>query len=123
MIVTALFTTDGKREQAGALRLLLTRIENGAGEDRVLASDVLDALDAPVLIGDVTGFVDSALHLAEFLKQDRLDALSGALRCIFERIRRGGWKTSGDVSHADAARAITGLVLRVHIAKLEGAPV
>jgi hypothetical protein len=115
-------TTDAQRAQAVALRRLLIRLENGEGEDRALGADILNALDAPTLIGDPTGCMDCAFNLAEWLCQPRSDVLNRATVRLRDRVVIDGWKSAETISAADVARAMTMIILRVHLATLERAP-
>ena len=119
--MTGLFATDVQRACAADLRRLLKRLEGGEGEDRALGADIVNALDAPPMIGDPTGCIDCALHLADALKQDGVDVLASAVVDLRQRVL-SGWKRGGEITTADAARAISAIVLRVYIAKLEKAP-
>ena len=116
-----LFTPEAARLQAIEVRRVLLRLQNGDGEDRDLGADVLNAVEAPPTIGDVTGCLDCAYHLAKHLKQSTLNL---HVRCgvdIRKRIDEG-WKTVDAVTNADIARATTITILRVHLANLERAP-
>ena len=116
-----LFTSEAARAQAIEVRRVLLRLQNGDGEDRGLGADVLNAVEAPTTIGDVTGCVDCAYDLARFLKQSTLNL---HVRCglkIRDRINEG-WKLADQVTNADMARTMTIIVLRVHLANLERAP-
>lgn len=123
MTDTRLFTSDAARSRAADIRRLMIRLENGDGADRALGQDILLAVDAPLTMGDPTGELDSAYHLATFLKQPTLDLHVRCGRAVRERIARGGWKAPDLVTNADIARATTIIVLRVHLANLERAPV
>lgn len=117
----SVFTTDEQRAIAKALRLLLQQIEGQRGEDAALGADILDAVGAPTTIGCPIGTTDGALNLAGWLKQDRLDALIAGMRVVIDAIKRGD-KCNMLIQAHDIARAITAVAIRVHIAKLEGAP-
>lgn len=116
-----LFTPEASRLQAIEVRRVLLRLTNGDGEDRQLGADVLEAVEAPPTIGDVTGCFDCAWALAEELKQSTLNL---HVRTGFEVRKRidEGWKSADKVTNADIARAMTVIVLRTHLANLERAP-
>jgi hypothetical protein len=116
-----LFTSDEQRARAIEVRRLLLRLENGEGEDRGLGADVLDALAAPAEIGDVTGCMDCAYHLARHLGQSTLNLHVRVGFKMRERVD-GGWKSAAAVTGADVARATTAIVLKVYLVKLERAP-
>lgn len=116
------FTPDALRAQAVEIRRLLLRLENGDGEDRDLGADILLAVDAPMTIGDPTGQMDSAYHLASFLKQPTLNLHVRCGQRVRSRIEAGNWKTVDAVTNADIARQTTIIVLKVHLANLERAP-
>lgn len=120
--MTAVFTTDDQRAQAIELRRLLIRLQNGDGEDRALGADIVNAAGAPATLGDPTGCLDCALYLADHFKMNQVDTLARAVINLRERVREG-WKKAGEISNSDAARAITVIVVRTQIAKLEGQPV
>ena len=120
--MTAIFRTERERRQAIELRRLLIRLQNGEGEDRPLGADIVAAVGAPAEIGDPTGCLDCALYLADFLRAPRIDVLAVTTNALRERVR-GGWKSAQEISVADAARAMTTIVVKAQIAKLEGAPV
>lgn len=120
--MTAIFSKDGDRAQAIELRRLLIRLQNGDGEDRPLGADIMAAIGAPAEMGDPTGCIDCALYLADFLKFERLEALAWATTNLRDRVR-GGWKSVNAIAPADAARAITAIVLKGQIARLERAPI
>jgi hypothetical protein len=116
-----LFTSDDQRARAIEVRRLLLRLENGEGEDRNLGADILNAIDAPTLIGDVTGCMDCAYHLARHLGQSTLNLHVRVGFKMRERVDCG-WKSAAEVTGADVARAMTAIVLKVHLAQLERAP-
>lgn len=116
-----LFTTDAARAQAIDLRRLLLRLENSDAADSSLGDEILTALNAPAGIGDPTDCMDCAADLADWLRQPRLDVIAQATNALRERVRRG-WKCAAEISAADAARAMTVILLRVQLAKLERAP-
>lgn len=117
-----LFTPDDQRARAVEVRRLMLRLENGEGEDRNLGADILDAILAPPTIGDVTGCVDCAYHLAKHLGQSTLNLHLRVGIEMRERVECGQ-KSAGEISVADVARAMTAIVLKVYLAKLERAPV
>lgn len=119
--MTAIFSTDDQRAQAIELRRLLIRLQNGEGEDRPLGADIVGAIGAPATLGDPTGCLDCALYLADYLKMSRVDTLASAIMDLRTRVR-GGWKAAADITNSDAARAITRIVVRGQIARLEGPP-
>lgn len=121
--MVSLFASDRHIARANALRPLLARLEAATGEDRVLGADILNALGAPMLIGDATGSMDSAFNLAAWLRCARGDLLHRAAIQIKVRVARGGWKQADQVCSADVARTMTLIVLRVELAKLERSPV
>lgn len=120
--MTAIFRTEADRMQAIELRRLLLRLQNGEGEDRPLGADIVTAIGAPAALGDPTGCLDCALYLADYLKMPRIEALAWSIKTLRDRVREG-WKAPEDISHADAARALTIIVVKGQIARLEGAPV
>lgn len=120
--MTAIFGNDKDRAQAIELRRLMMRLQNGDGEDRPLGADIVTAIGAPAEIGDPTGCIDCALHLADYLKMNRIEALAFATKNLRDRVRVG-WKSAATISTADAARAITAIVVKGQIARLEGTPV
>jgi len=122
MVDARIHTPDALRTQAAEVRRLLIRLENGDGADRALGQDILLAVDAPLTIGDPTGELDSAYHLASYLKQPTLTLHVRCGHVVRSRIDRGGWKSADQVTNADIARATTAIVLRVHLANLERAP-
>lgn len=119
--MTAIFRTATDRAQAIELRRLLLRLQNGDGEDRPLGADVVTAIGAPAELGDPTGCLDCAMHLADYLQFSRMEALAWAVKVLRDRVR-DGWKAAGDITHADAARAITTIIVKGQIARLEGTP-
>jgi hypothetical protein len=112
-----LHQTDAERERAAELRKLLARVEAGRGEDRPLGADILNALDAPTLIGDPTACLDCTLNLAQAIGQDMLEVLGAAMRYAVAMAKEG--KT---ITVEDVARIACSIALRVHVAKIEGAP-
>lgn len=120
--MTAIFGTDKDRAQAIELRRLLTRLQNGEGEDPALGADIREVFALPHTIGDPVGCIDCSLWLAKHLGGDIRDALDGAMTYLRSRVREG-WKCAGEITHADTARAITAITLKCKIAKLEGTPV
>lgn len=120
--MSAIFGKDSDRAQAAELRRLLIRLQNGDGEDRPLGADIVTMVGAPAEIGDPTGCLDCALYLAEFLKFERLEAIAWATNRLKDRVR-GGWKAAGEITNEDAARAVTCVVLKGQIARLERAPI
>lgn len=120
--MTALFRTDDDRKLAIELRRLMMRLQAGEGEDRELGADILEAFVLPHTIGDPTGCLDCAFYLADFLKMGRIEALAWATHGLKERVR-DGWKSANEITNADAARAMTAVLLKARIAQLEGAPI
>lgn len=120
--MTTIYRTDAEREQAIELRRLLIRLQNGEGEDRPLGADIVNAIGAPAELGDPTGCLDCALHLADYLKFSRIETLAWAVHTLRDKVRQG-WKPADGISHADAARTITCIVVKCQIARLEGSPV
>lgn len=117
-----LHSNDNEREQARQLRSLLVLLDGDiAGDDHALGADILNALDAPIGIGDPVMCMDCALHLADWMKQPQLDVLNAATAWLRDKVRTG-WKKPEAISGADAARAITTVLLRVQLANLERAP-
>jgi hypothetical protein len=119
--MTVMFRTDTDRALAIELRRLLMRLQNGDGEDPGLGADIREAFELPHTMGDPIGCIDCALWLADHLKASRVEALDCATGALKERCR-DGWKSADQITHADAARAITGILLKGKIAKLEGTP-
>lgn len=115
------YSNDNEREQARTLRSLLVLLEGCAGDNSALGPDILNALDAPIGIGDPVTCMDCALHLADWMKQPQLDVLNSATAWLREKVR-AGWKKPEAIGGADAARAITTVLLRVQLANLERAP-
>lgn len=120
--MTAIFRTDAERAQAIELRRLLMRLQNGDGEDRPLGADIVTTIGAPAELGDPTGCLDCALHLAAYLRFNRIETLAWAVHTLRDKVR-DGWKTAEAITHADAARTITAIVVKGQIARLEGTPV
>jgi len=119
--MTAMFRTDADRSLAIELRRLLIRLQNGDGEDPALGADIREAFALPHTIGDPAGCIDCSLWLADHLKIDRMEALAWATNNLRDRCR-DGWKTANEITNADAARAITAILLKAKIARLEGTP-
>ena len=119
--MTRLHSNDNEREQARQLRCLLVRLEDGWETDQTVGIDILYALDAPSAIGDPILNMDCAVHLAKWMRQPVDSVLNAATAALRNKVR-GGWKNSGSISNADVARSITGVLVRVCLAKLEGAP-
>ncbi len=65
---------------------------------------------------------DCAFYLADYLRFDRMEALAWTVTTLRDRVR-GGWKCAEEINNADAARAMTCVLLKGKIAQLEGAPV
>lgn len=120
--MTAIFRTEKDRAAAVELRRLLIRLQNGEGEDRPLGADIVAAVGAPPEIGDPTGCLDCALYLADFLRVPRIDVLAVTTKTLRDRVR-DGWKSAHAITVPDAARALTTIVIKGQIAKLEGPPV
>lgn len=116
-----LHSNDNEREQARKLRGLLVLLDDYASADPTLGWVLLDALNAPIGIGDPIEHIDSAIHFAKWMKQPVDSVLSAATVSLRDKVRNG-WKSSGALTGADAARAITAVLVRVCLAKLEGAP-
>jgi hypothetical protein len=117
-----LHSNDNEREQARQLRSLLLLIDGDtSGADHALGADILNALDAPIGIGDPVTCMDCAIHLANWMKQPQFEVLQSATAWLRERVR-GGWKCSNDIDGPDVARAITAVLLKVKLANLERAP-
>lgn len=119
--MTAMFRTEEDRSLAIELRRLLIRLQNGEGEDPGLGADIREAFALSHTIGDPIGCIDCALWLADFLKTSRVEALDCATNNLRVRCREG-WKTANEITNADAARAITAILLKGKIAQLEGTP-
>lgn len=119
--MTAMFRTDADRTLAIELRRLLMRLQNGDGEDPGLGADIREAFVLPHTMGDPAGCIDCSLSLADFLKFNRVEALAWATNNLRDRVR-SGWKTAHEITNADAARAITAILLKGKIAQLEGTP-
>lgn len=120
--MTGIFNSDERRAMAADLRRLMIRLQNSDPPDVGLGPDIRDVLNAPATIRDPLNFMDDALWLADFLSFDRVDVLAAATKALREKVR-AGWKAPFEISNADAARAITSIVLKGHIARLEGVPV
>ncbi|GAA3849494.1 hypothetical protein AFIC_001023 [[Pseudomonas] carboxydohydrogena] len=121
MVDTRIHTTDAQRTKAAAVRRLLIRLENGDGEDRTLGADILDALDVPAQTLCPVSFMDGAAALAGFLGFQRMDICNAAAKALRERVL-GGWKDGKSITAADLARAMTIILLKLQLAKLERAP-
>lgn len=119
--MTAMFRPEKDRALAIELRRLLIRLQNGDGEDPALGADIREAFALSHTIGDPAGCIDCALWLADHLRFDRMEALAWATNTLRDRVR-GGWKSANEITNADAARAITAILLKGKIAQLEGTP-
>jgi hypothetical protein len=105
-----IFSTDTQRERAAQVKVLLARLQSCPGE-RGLGVDIVDVVEAPRTIGDPTRQVDAALSLAKHLGQNPGEVAASVFR--FKRV---------DCTVGEIARMLCAVVLRVHLAKLEGAP-
>lgn len=115
------FTPDATRDAAAELKLLLARVDAGDKNPK-LGADILEAAGAPMLIGDPTAFFSSAINLAEHLGQRCHDLLKACTEETKRRVRAGELAHS-EITEADVARIACWIALKVHIAKLERAPV
>lgn len=120
--MTAIFRTDEARSSAAELRRLLIRLLNGEGEDRDLGADVREALGVPSEAGDPTGCMDCAYALVKAMRIDWLETFERVKMNLRDRARTG-WNPPDGVTNADVARAITIVVVKCEIARLEGTPV
>lgn len=105
-----MFTSDRDRDLAGSVKLLIGRLEAGRGADRALGADILEAVGARATMGDPTDSVDCVLHLAEFLGQASVRALS-------KTQQKHPLASPGEI-----ARLMCATVLIIHLAKIERAP-
>lgn len=121
MVDTRIHMTDAQRAAAADVRRLLVRLQNGEGEDRALGADILNALDAPSLTLCPVSFMDGAAQLTGLLGYPRTEICNAAAKVLRERVLTG-WKDGRDITAADLARAMTTVLLKLHLAKLERAP-
>lgn len=120
--MTRVFKTDAERERAEHFRALLARLSAGDGEDRTLGADIVEACGvAPAEFGDPTACIDCAIALTDILSFQRIEILTAAIHGLRQRCREG-WKPLQNITAADTARAITTLIVRGEIARLEGMP-
>lgn len=121
MVDTRIHSTDAQRAKAAQIKRLLIRVQNGDGEDRSLGADILDALEVPTQTLCPVSFMDGAAELAGFLKYERMEICKAATTLLRDRVT-GGWKEGREISSADLARAMTTILLKLQLAKLERAP-